>query len=205
MFGFSFGELVVLVVVAVVVIGPKDMPKVLRRLGQWASKLRRMASEIRVQSGIDDVLRGEGIAQDIAEIRKLARGEMDNVVRAARLDAVPAIAGAAVRPPSPHRPDPYADPVDRAPDGGLTVLREREYPREGADSYKAISDTALVFNGTLPASPLAADALYRTGDPNGVVPLALSAAGAATATSAPGADASDAAGPVAPVQAPHDP
>ena len=55
LFDIAGSELLVVLVVAIVVVGPKDMPKVLRRLGQWASKLRRMASEIRVQSGIDDV------------------------------------------------------------------------------------------------------------------------------------------------------
>jgi sec-independent protein translocase protein TatB len=158
-FGFSFGEFVVLLIVAVVVIGPRDMPKVLRRLGQWAGKLRRMASDIRAQSGIDEVLRGEGIAEDIAEIRKLARGEMENMTRAANPVA---LAAAAVRP------DPYAP--QRATADDLVVHREREYPREGADSYKALPDTALVYANTLPASPLARDPLYRTGDPEGVVP-----------------------------------
>jgi sec-independent protein translocase protein TatB len=163
-FGFSFGELVVLVIVAVVVIGPKDMPKVLRKLGQWAGKLRRMASDIRAQSGIDDVLRGEGIAQDIAEIRKLARGEMEDVTRAARVVGT----GAAIAAPAMMQPDPYVAP--RPMSDELVVHREREYPREGADSYRALPDTALVYAGTLPASPLARDPLYRTGDPDGVVP-----------------------------------
>ncbi|MEO6576498.1 MAG: twin-arginine translocase TatA/TatE family subunit, partial [Polyangiaceae bacterium] len=40
MFGLSFGELVVLIVVAIVVIGPKDLPKILRKLGQWSGKMR---------------------------------------------------------------------------------------------------------------------------------------------------------------------
>lgn len=141
MFGFSFGELVVLVIVAVVVIGPKDMPKVLRRVGQWAGKLRRMASEIREQSGIDEVLRGEGISEDIAEIRKLARGEMDNVTRAARITTAPAAAAA------------LADPYTRPNNDEITVQRDREYPREGADSYKALPDTALVYATALPSSP----------------------------------------------------
>jgi sec-independent protein translocase protein TatB len=156
-FGFSFGELVVLVIVAVVVIGPKDMPKVLRKLGQGAGKLRRMASDIRRQSGIDDVLRGEGIADDINEIRKLARGEMENVTRAVR-----------TAPPG-------AQPAGLAPGASsanedIVVQRDREYPTEGADAYRALPDTALVYAGTLPVSPLARDPLYVTGDPDGVVP-----------------------------------
>src|SRR3954471_7421423 len=78
----SFGELAVVIIVALVVMGPKELPKVLRKLGQWAGKLRRMAADLRAQSGIDDALRGEGLDDDIREIRKLARGELDNVVKA---------------------------------------------------------------------------------------------------------------------------
>ncbi len=56
MFGFSFGEFLVLLIVGMVVLGPKELPKVLRKLGQWSGRLRRMASELRAQSGIDEVL-----------------------------------------------------------------------------------------------------------------------------------------------------
>jgi sec-independent protein translocase protein TatB len=156
-FGFSFGELVVLIIVAIVVIGPKDLPKVLRRVGQWAGKLRRMAADLRAQSGIDDVLRSEGLSEDIAEIRKLARGELDNVVRSARIDTRPV--------------DPYASQASQGMhDEGFPVDRDRELPREGADSYRAIPDTALVYAETLPASPHAKDALYMLGDASAVIP-----------------------------------
>jgi sec-independent protein translocase protein TatB len=156
-FGFSFGELVVLMIVAVVVIGPKELPKVLRKAGQWAAKLRRMASDIRAQSGIDDVLKHEGIAEDLAEIRRLARGELDGVKQAARID----LSGS----PPPATADPYAQPPDVA-----TIVREREYPREGADAYRGLPDTAIVYATSLPASPLAKNPLYITGDPDGVLP-----------------------------------
>ncbi|HEY2510635.1 MAG TPA: twin-arginine translocase TatA/TatE family subunit [Polyangiaceae bacterium] len=170
MFGFSFGELVVLLIVAMVVIGPKDLPKVLRKLGQWAAKLRRMASDIRIQSGIDDVLRNEGIASDIAEIRRLARGELDAVNRAARVDlnAVGASVAAAAAPSAlPGRDDPYAHGpnFDQIP-----IDRDRETPRDGPDNYRGLPDTALVYASTLPLTPLAADALYVTGDANAPLP-----------------------------------
>ncbi|HEY8041017.1 MAG TPA: twin-arginine translocase TatA/TatE family subunit, partial [Polyangiaceae bacterium] len=76
MFGLSFGELCVLLIVAVVVLGPKELPRYLRKAGQFAGKLRRLAYDMREKSGIDEVLRTEGIDLDIAEIRKLARGEI---------------------------------------------------------------------------------------------------------------------------------
>ena len=72
MFGLSFGELVMLLLVAVVVLGPKELPRYLRKAGQLAGQLRRMAYDMRAKSGIDEVLRSEGIGTDIAEIRRLA-------------------------------------------------------------------------------------------------------------------------------------
>ena len=162
MFGLSLGELIVLVVVAVVVIGPRDLPRMLRKLGQWAGKLRRMASDLRTQSGIDEVLREGDLGPSIQEIRKLARGELDGVMTAASLDAVerpalaPAPAVAADRSATFHGGGGYDD-VERV------VAREREYPREAADSYGALPDTALVYGNTLPESPLAKDPLYAEG------------------------------------------
>src|SRR5580700_1242727 len=83
-FGLSFGELCVLLIVAMVVLGPKELPRYLRKAGQFAGRLRQMAYEMRAKSGIDEVLRTEGIDRDIAEIRRLARGEIGGVVAAVR-------------------------------------------------------------------------------------------------------------------------
>src|SRR4029079_4577019 len=129
-FGFSFSELVVVAVVALVIFGPKDLPNLLRRLGQYAGKPPTPAPDLRVQSGIDDALRSEGLADDLAEIRKLARGELDAVQRAAVLDPAPAAARPAEA--SAYRDDFY-------------VVRDREYPRDGADAYGALPDNAIVY------------------------------------------------------------
>src|SRR5215472_13102733 len=83
-FGLSFGELCVLLMVAIVVLGPKELPRYLRKAGEFAGRLRRLAYEMREKSGIDEVLRTEGIDREIAEIRRLARGEIGGVVTAVR-------------------------------------------------------------------------------------------------------------------------
>jgi sec-independent protein translocase protein TatB len=49
MFDISWGKLVIIGVVALLVIGPKDLPMVLRTVGQWMTKIRRMASEFQGQ------------------------------------------------------------------------------------------------------------------------------------------------------------
>ncbi len=96
MFGLSFPELVVLLLVAVVVLGPKELPRYLRKAGQLAGQLRRMAYDMRAKSGIDEILRNEGVGADIAEIRRLAsfaRSELGSIATAVRSAAE----GAAVK------------------------------------------------------------------------------------------------------------
>jgi len=136
--------------VAVVVIGPKDLPRILRKAGQWAGKLRRMASDLRAQSGIDDVLRQEGLANDLAEIRKLARGELDTIARETRLDA-PSVS-----------PSAYAEDT-------VAVSRDREHPQGGPDVQNAMPDTAFVYAEGFPRSKYADDPVWVLGDPNGVI------------------------------------
>lgn len=71
MFDIAWSELGVIAVVALVVIGPKDLPKVLRTVGQWTSKARSMAREF--QSGIDDMVR----EAELDELRKAAKSVSD--------------------------------------------------------------------------------------------------------------------------------
>src|ERR1043165_2905175 len=49
MFDISWGKLVIIGVVALIVIGPKELPTVLRTVGQWMGKIRRMAAEFQGQ------------------------------------------------------------------------------------------------------------------------------------------------------------
>jgi len=164
-FGLSFGELCVLLIVAIVVLGPKDLPRYLRKAGQWAARLRNLAFEMRAKSGIDELLRAEGIDLDIAEIRRLARGEVGGVVAAVRSTAELMRGGApAVAPYTPPAAEPAAAAAPAAlPPPPLLPLAEREYPAEGPDAYGALPDDAAVYDGSFPGSPLADDALYTHG------------------------------------------
>ena len=49
MFGLGWGELVVIGIVALIAVGPKELPTVLRTIGQYMGKVRRMASEFQGQ------------------------------------------------------------------------------------------------------------------------------------------------------------
>ncbi len=49
MFGLGWGEMVVIGIVALIAIGPKELPTVLRTIGHWMGKVRRMANEFQGQ------------------------------------------------------------------------------------------------------------------------------------------------------------
>src|ERR671933_2028290 len=72
MFELSWGHIIVVAVVAIVVVGPKDLPRMLRALGQTLAKLRRMAGEF--QSQFNEALREaelEDVKKSIESIRDL--------------------------------------------------------------------------------------------------------------------------------------
>ncbi len=71
----SFGEVVVLALVAIVVVGPRNLPGLMREAGRWIGKLRRMANDLRTDSGIDDILEIEGLRSELQTFRRLAAGE----------------------------------------------------------------------------------------------------------------------------------
>ena len=55
MFDIGWQELFILAVLAIIVIGPKDLPRTIKTVTGWLRKARSMAREL--QSGIDDVVR----------------------------------------------------------------------------------------------------------------------------------------------------
>lgn len=61
MFDVGASELLLTVIVAIVVIGPKDLPLALRTAGRWIGKLRRMSSHFR--AGIDAMIREAEMAE----------------------------------------------------------------------------------------------------------------------------------------------
>ena len=49
MFDIGWGKIIIIAVIALIVIGPKELPAVLRTAGQWMGKIRRMAAEFQGQ------------------------------------------------------------------------------------------------------------------------------------------------------------
>ena len=204
MFGFSFGELLVISLVTLVAVGPQKLPGMLKTMGQWARKLRKMTMDVRQQTGIDEMLRAEGI--QISELRSLMRGYHGGFPGQAAAPApTPAPAPSPAAPPSPRYDDPY---------GGFEPDPTREYPPEGADAYGALPDDLLEppTSNEVAAAPGApepkpepvVEALTPPEPANAVAEAMAASAAAAPADPAPppAAPASEPAAPAAPTSAP---
>lgn len=126
--GVGFEEMILLVLVAIVVIGPKDLPLMMRKFGRFTGKMRAMAFEFK--QGIDelgrqaelDELRKEVAAlkshtglEDIKREFEQDRIDLEKDVNSAMVDPAPAptpapalaAAGTAAHPAAP-KPLPYA-------------------------------------------------------------------------------------------------
>jgi len=66
MFELDWGKLVIIGIVALIAIGPKELPAVLRTLGQWMGKIKRMANEF--QGQFQEALR----EAEMADLKKQA-------------------------------------------------------------------------------------------------------------------------------------
>jgi sec-independent protein translocase protein TatB len=64
MFDIGWSELLLIGIVALIAIGPKELPGALRTLGQWITKVRRMATEF--QNQFQDAIR----EAELAELKK---------------------------------------------------------------------------------------------------------------------------------------
>src|ERR1700676_27381 len=70
MFDFSWSELLLIGIVALIFIGPKELPGVLRTLGQWMTKIRRMAGDF--QNQFHDAMREAELADLKKEVDEMA-------------------------------------------------------------------------------------------------------------------------------------
>jgi sec-independent protein translocase protein TatB len=140
-FGISFGELLLIGAIALMVVGPNRLPKMLGTLGRWIGKLRRITTEVRYQTGIDEILREEGLRGGINELRGLVRpnaiSALGSLTRPATTRSSPPSSSRAVKAPGPDSllAKPVADPYV-----GIPHDRTREYPQEGCDAYNCLPD-----------------------------------------------------------------
>lgn len=111
MFDFSWGEMAIVAVVALVVIGPKDLPRVLRTAGMWVRHARAVAREF--QGGLEQMVREAELDEVREQLRKTAGLDLSNEI-AKTVDPEgelkAALSDTALTPPLADRTSPDAGP-----------------------------------------------------------------------------------------------
>ena len=122
MFGFDSAELAIIAVLALIFIGPKELPRVMRTVGYWVGRVRGMARHF--TAGIEDMVR----QAELEEMEKKWREENDHIMRLHPANA---------HYPEPGQPDempPIADPtepmlpLDETQPGDELPLEKRPLP-----------------------------------------------------------------------------
>lgn len=131
MFDIGWTELVVIGIVALIVIGPRELPATLRTIGQMMTKVRRMASEF--QGQFNDAIR----EAELDELRQEAEKLSSAATSAASFDPLAKVTSEiqsavdgpvktdSASPPAPApeqietaQPDKETTPADSAASGG---------------------------------------------------------------------------------------
>lgn len=123
MFDVSWSELLILAIVTLIFVGPKELPVFLGSLGRYAGMVRKQAAEFRRH--FDDAMREAELDQMRKDVESLTRDVNDSVMSATRAattevkDAKAALSGAllpvAEQVPAPAVTSPATDSAAIAP------------------------------------------------------------------------------------------
>lgn len=116
-------ELLVIAAVALIVVGPKDLPALLRKLGQFVGRMRGMASEFR--ASFDEMARQSELDELRREVQAMRSGQFTNSTSAA---------------------DPHVDQVFADIDASLSSGATQMHPYAGAE----IHNPALSTDNSVP-------------------------------------------------------
>jgi sec-independent protein translocase protein TatB len=97
MFDVAPTEFMLVALIALLVIGPKELPRLLRTVGQWVGKARGVARQFR--SGFDDMVR----ETELADMEKKWREENERIMAEHPVETLPAPEPA---PPAPEIKEP---------------------------------------------------------------------------------------------------
>src|SRR5437762_13465577 len=132
MFDISWGKIVIIGVVALIFIGPKELPAVLRMVGQWMGKMRRMAGEF--QGQFQDAMREAEMADlkktfddttsGLSSVFDPVKNDIDKMMS----DPMSTGSSGAANAPTPDAgiatPEPQASPADPVALGTAPVTPE---------------------------------------------------------------------------------
>ena len=112
MFDIGWSELLVIIVVAIVVVGPKELPKLMGTFGHYAGKLRRAAADFQRQ--FDEAMRDTEVAE-VKKAMEAVRAEtasLDQPVMLPKIDTPASPTPPSAPPVAPPAPAASAAPTE---------------------------------------------------------------------------------------------
>ena len=153
MFDIGWSELVVIAVVALIAIGPKELPGVLRMVGQWLGKARKMAAEF--QGQFQEAMREAEMAdlkKSFDEVKEAATGFSGaNVMTELQKDVTDALA--IDKPVDAPVASAIGEPVTRTEPAAPTPQTFVE-----AEAHRAANEPLAIVSDVQPVSQAPADA-----------------------------------------------
>jgi len=125
MFDIGAAELLVIVITAIVVIGPKEMPRALRTAGRWIGKMRRMSNHFR--TGLDAMIREAEMEEAEKEWRERNRQIMAR-------SGGETFGSDPVEPAMEPLPGPAPEPVANEADARAEAAIERAKPKASGEA-----------------------------------------------------------------------
>jgi sec-independent protein translocase protein TatB len=137
MLDFSWSHILILLIVALVVVGPKDLPRLMRIVGQWMGKARAMADQFK--KSFDDMARQTELDELRKEIDNLRNERpLADVERDLNRAIIPEEMRSSVPPPQSVSAEPvetesapHLDPPQDVPDPGEYGLPDEPVTASG--------------------------------------------------------------------------
>ncbi len=137
MFDIGWSELLVIGVVAIIAIGPKDLPLALKTVGQWVAKARALAREF--QGSLDEMIRESELDKVKQEVQNAASSfDVTKDLEATKAEVekaleMPSIEADPLSPPPPPTETAFA-PAEAKPEdaAALAEPKPEEKPAEAA-------------------------------------------------------------------------
>ena len=124
MFNLQGSELIIILLLALVVLGPEKLPEAMRKLGQFYAELKKMSSGFQQEfrnataEPMREIRETANALRDSVDFRKLSTGEREEKPKSAEMAAAtPTVAPASSPHTSVAPADPHAEPTVDVPSG----------------------------------------------------------------------------------------
>lgn len=121
-------ELLLIIIVAVIAIGPKELPAALRTFGKWIGQMRRVSAHFR--SGLDAMIR----EAEMKELEEKWAAQNAKIMREHPADAPPEMEPTGAYPARPVPPEVVPEPTP-------TTAEARVVTTDGPEEYRDIPVT----------------------------------------------------------------